>query len=247
MARLRMTNDRMLRMIQFALLIALTLILQLLCSVLTIGPVTITLSLVPVVIGAALFGASGGAILGLVLGLVNFVASFSNSVLLLLFQASPILYILTCFGKTIMAGLVAGLLYNACKERYPYLGVTLAALSAPLVNTGIFFVMMALFFRDAIVDACGLTGGNVVAFIITSFIGINFLIEFALNVVLCPAIARIIAVVRTMRPTGRGGTEGGERLVAKVLDNTESEEIALSEDSDAVEDQDPPETPRVAD
>lgn len=247
MARLRMTYDRMLRMIQFALLIALTLILQLLCSVLNIGPVTITLSLVPVVIGAALFGASGGAILGLVLGLVNFVASFSNPVLLFLFQASPILYILTCFGKTIMAGLAAGLLYGAFKERHPYLGVALAALFAPVINSGIFFVMMALFFRDAIVEACGLTGGDVVAFIITGFIGVNFLIEFALNVVLCPAIARIIAVVRSLYPKERGGAEGDEILVAKVLDNTESEEIARSEDSDAVEDQDPPETFGVAD
>lgn len=79
--------------------------------------------------------------------------------------------------------------------------MTLAALSAPVVNTGIFFVMMALFFRDAIRESCGLEGGNVVAFIITGFIGINFLIEFALNTVLCPAIARILAAVRTHRPT----------------------------------------------
>lgn len=197
MGKIRMTPDRTLKMMQFSVLIALTVVLQLLCSVMTIGTVTITLSLVPVVIGAALFGASGGALLGFVLGLVNFIASFSNSVLLILFQSSPVLYILTCFGKTVAAGAVAGLLYKVLRERHPYVGVTVAALSAPVVNTGIFFVMMALFFRDAIRASCGLEGGNVVAFIITGFIGINFLIEFALNVVLCPAIARIIAVIRS--------------------------------------------------
>ena len=201
MGKIKMTPDRTLKMVQFAVLVALTVVLQLLCSVMTIGPVTITLSLVPVVIGAALFGASGGAILGFVLGLVNFIASFSNGVLLFLFQSSPVLYILTCFGKTVAAGAVAGLLYKVLRERHPYIGVTLAALSAPVVNTGIFFVMMALFFRDAIRESCGLEGGNVVAFIITGFIGINFLIEFALNTVLCPAIARILATVRTHRPT----------------------------------------------
>lgn len=196
MGKIRMTPDRTLKMMQFSVLIALTVVLQLLCSVMTIGTVTITLSLVPVVIGAALFGASGGALLGFVLGLVNFIASFSNPVLLFLFQSSPVLYILTCFGKTVAAGAVAGLLYKVLRERHPYVGVTVAALSAPVVNTGIFFVMMALFFRDAIRASCGLEGGNVVAFIITGFIGINFLIEFALNAVLCPAIARIIAVIR---------------------------------------------------
>ena len=167
MGKIRMTPDRSLKMMQFSVLIALTVVLQLLCSVMTIGPVTITLSLVPVVIGAALFGASGGALLGFVLGLVNFIASFSNPVLLFLFQSSPVLYILTCFGKTAAAGAVAGLLYKVLRERHPYVGVTVAALSAPVVNTGIFFVMMALFFRDAIRASCGLEGGNVVAFIIT--------------------------------------------------------------------------------
>ena len=197
MGKIRMTHDRTLKMMQFSILIALTVVLQLLCSVMIIGPVTITLSLVPVVIGAALFGASGGALLGFVLGLVNFIASFSNSALLFLFQSSPVLYILTCFGKTVAAGAVAGLLYKVLRERHPYVGVTVAALSAPVVNTGIFFVMMALFFRDAIATAfANYITGNVVAFIITGFIGINFLIEFALNVVLCPAIARIIAVIR---------------------------------------------------
>ena len=176
MGKMKMTPDRTLKMVQFAVLVALTVVLQLLCSVMTIGPVTITLSLVPVVIAAALFGVSGGAILGFVLGLVNFIASFSNGVLLFLFQSSPVLYILTCFGKTVAAGAVAGLLYKVLRERHPYIGVTLAALSAPVVNTGIFFVMMALFFRDAIRESCGLEGGNVVAFIITGFIGINFLI-----------------------------------------------------------------------
>ena len=171
MGKMKMTPDRTLKMVQFAVLVALTVVLQLLCSVMTIGPVTITLSLVPVVIAAALFGVSGGAILGFVLGLVNFIASFSNGVLLFLFQSSPVLYILTCFGKTVAAGAVAGLLYKVLRERHPYIGVTLAALSAPVVNTGIFFVMMALFFRDAIRESCGLEGGNVVAFIITGFIG----------------------------------------------------------------------------
>lgn len=196
MGKIKMPPDRTLKTVQFALLVALTVVLQLLCSVMTIGPVTITLSLVPVVIGAALFGASGGAFLGFVLGLVNFIASFSNPVLLFLFESSPVLYILTCFGKTIAAGAVAGLLHRILRERHPYVGVTLAALSAPVVNTGIFFVMMALFFREAIRESCGLGTGNVVAFIVTGFIGVNFLIEFALNAVLCPAIARIIAVVR---------------------------------------------------
>lgn len=196
----RLTPDRTLRMVQFAILTALTVVLQLLCSVMSIGSITITLSLVPVVIGAALFGISGGTVLGFVLGLVNFISSFSNPFLLFLFQASPVLYILTCFGKTMVAGAVAGLLYRVLSRAgHPYVGVTLAALAAPVVNTGIFFVMMALFFRTPIVSYFGDVGGNVLVFIMTALIGINFFVEFGLNAVLCPAIARIISAVRTSR------------------------------------------------
>lgn len=218
MGKIKITPDRTLKIVQFAVLVALTIVLQLLCSVMTIGPVTITLSLVPVVIGAALFGASGGALLGFVLGLVNFIASFSSPVLLFLFQSSPVLYILTCFGKTVAAGAVAGLLYRVLRARHPNIGVTLAALAAPVVNTGIFFVMMALFFRDAIATVCAdYITGNVVAYIITAFIGVNFLIEFALNAVLCPAIARIISVVHAHYSASRAAVlpaRGEERPVA---------------------------------
>lgn len=200
----RLTPERTVRMVQFAVLTALTVVLQLLCQFMTFGPIQITLSLVPVVIGAALFGVSGGAILGFILGLVNFIATFSNGALLLLFHASPVLYILTCFGKTAAAGAVAGLLYRVFREKHPYVGVTLGALAAPVVNTGIFFVMMAAFFRNDIPDALMAVqidpaGKNAVLLILTVFIGINFFVEFGLNVILCPAIARIIHAVRTLR------------------------------------------------
>ena len=190
------THDKTVRMVEFAVLTALTVILQLLCSVLTFGQISITLSLVPVVIGAALFGPGGGAILGFILGAVNFISSFFNPVLLFLFQASPAAYIITCFGKTVLAGVVAGLLYRAFREKHRYIGVTLAALSAPIVNTGVFFLMMIAFFQKALVELFSLEAGSVAAFVITAFIGVNFLVEFGLNVVLCPAIARIIDVVR---------------------------------------------------
>lgn len=205
----RLTPDRTLRMVQFAILTALTVVLQLLCSVMSIGTITITLSLVPVVIGAALFGVYGGTFLGFVLGLVNFISSFSNPFLLFLFQASPFLYILTCFGKTMVAGAVAGLLYRVnARAGHQYVGVTLAALTAPVINTGIFFVMMALFFRTPIVAFFGDVGGNILVFIMTTLIGVNFFVEFGLNAVLCPAIARIISAVRTARhPSGPTSTE----------------------------------------
>ncbi len=190
------TNEKLKTMIEMAILTALVVVLQLLSAVMKIGPVSITLSLVPLVIGAALHGPLSGTYLGFVLGLVNFITTFSNPVLVILFDSSRILYIVVCFGKTMLAGAAAGGLYTIFKKKHSFLGSCLAALAAPLVNTGVFFVFMAAFFRDAIVAACGdLVGGNVVAFIITGFIGVNFFVEFGLNAILCPAFDRIIRAV----------------------------------------------------
>lgn len=187
-------------MVELALLTALVVVLQLLSNVMSFGPVAFSLSLIPVVIGALMLGPWAGAFLGAVLGLVNFIASFYNPFLLMLFHSAPVVYILVCFGKTILAGLVAGLIYRALCRRHEFLGVCLASLSAPVVNTGVFLVMMALFFRGAMVDFFGAeTVGNIWTFIMVSIITFNFFIEFGVNAVLCVAVERIIHAVRRER------------------------------------------------
>ncbi len=195
------STQKTMRLVQFALLTALTVILQLLCSFMTIPVlnVTITLSLVPIVIGAALFGPWAGLFLGFVLGLVNFIPCITApGLMLILFQTSPFWFIVVCFGKTMAAGAVAGLIYRYVPRKS--IGICLAALAAPVVNTGIFVVMMLLCFSGDIINFFGSeTVGNIFTFLITAFVGINFLVEFALNAILCPAIARIIRAVRTLR------------------------------------------------
>ncbi len=202
----RRTNEKIVVMAELAILTALVVVLQLLSSVIVIGPVAITLSLIPLVIGAAKRGPLAGTYLGFVLGLVNFISSFYNPVLYFLFDSSPVVYILVCFGKTMLAGAAAGLVYRLFRDKLSFLGACLAALAAPLVNTGTFFVFMSLFFRDAIIESCGVSG-NVIAFIITGFIGVNFLVEFGLNAVLCPAIDRILRAITPQRAARKVNAE----------------------------------------
>ena len=62
------TNTR--KLAALAIFTALIVVLQLVANVAKVGPVSITLSLVPIVVGAALYGVSAGAYLGGVFGLV---------------------------------------------------------------------------------------------------------------------------------------------------------------------------------
>ena len=52
-------------MVGIAVLAALVVVLQLLSSVIKIGTVSITLTLIPIVVGAAFYGPGAGAILGI--------------------------------------------------------------------------------------------------------------------------------------------------------------------------------------
>ena len=61
----------------------------------------------------------------------------------------------------------------------------LAAIAAPVVNTGVFVICMYLFFIDVLSAWAG--GGNVLGSILTGLILANFVPELIINIVFSPA------------------------------------------------------------
>ena len=59
-----MKNTKVRRMVGIAIMSAIVVILQLLGSFIKIGPVSISLVLIPIVVGAAMYGPTAGAVLG---------------------------------------------------------------------------------------------------------------------------------------------------------------------------------------
>jgi hypothetical protein len=77
------------------------------------------------------------------------------------------------------------------------LGVILSAVSCPIVNTGIFALGLFVFYAELInTYAVEKAFANAFTFVMVGCIGINFLVEFAVNVLLIPAVLRIISVVK---------------------------------------------------
>ena len=107
--------------------------------------------------------------------------------------ASPFWLIVVCVGKAVLCGLCAGLAAKALEKKQT-LSCIAAALVAPVVNTGVFAVGMLTVFRPILAQYAG--GTDVVTYLFVAFIGVNFLVEFAVNAVLSAAIARIVQVVR---------------------------------------------------
>ena len=182
------------RMVALALLAALVIVLQTVASNIKVGPIPITLTLVPIVIGAVLYGPGAGALLGATFGLVTAVAGLTgyDAGTQALIQASPVWTILTCFVKATAAGWVAGLVYRALRKKQT-LGCVLAAMSAPVVNTGIFLLAMTTVLRSSLETWAG--GTDMVYYVFVVLTGVNFLVEFGVNAVLSAAIARIVKAV----------------------------------------------------
>ena len=109
--KLKMKNrEKILKMAEFALLAAIVIIFQLLGSFIKIGPTSINLVLIPVVIGSIVLGAGGGALLGLIGGFITLWAGISGTDYFtsVLFGAQPIATSIICLGKMTSAGAGAG-------------------------------------------------------------------------------------------------------------------------------------------
>ena len=179
------------KLVGTAILTAVVLSLQLVLGSVKFGPFNITFTLVPIILGAVLYGPLSAAFLGAVFGLtVCFsVISGNDAGGFVLFSQRPIITLLLCLVKSTAAGYLAGL----CAKRKSIL--YLSAAVAPIVNTGIFILGLVVFFRDTLV--LWANGEEaVMQFILFSILGVNFLAELLLNLLLVPVILRILAGVR---------------------------------------------------
>ena len=174
------------------LMTGIIIVLQIVASFIKFGPFTITLALAPIIIGAALYGAGAGAYLGGVFGVVVFIACVAGWDMggNILFTARPLVTLILCVVKGALAGLAAGAVYRALAQRSPMAGSILAGIMFPVVNTGIFCLGLAGFYYDTLVAWAG--GTALVYYVITVLVGLNFLLEMAINLVLSSVIVRVV-------------------------------------------------------
>ena len=186
-----------------ALLAALIVVMQMLSCVIPIQPFNLALVLIPIVVGACLLGPRTGALLGGVFGVVVIVACITglDAGGAVLWQQNPWMTALICLLKGVLAGLLSGLVAAAfAKGKHPAVGCWIAGLLAPIVNTGIFLGGTLLVFRDVLLSWASANGygSALTTYIVFGLLGVNFLIEFALNAVFAPAIVRIVQAGHTV-------------------------------------------------
>ena len=175
-----------------AVMTAMVILFQLLATYTSFfGPFSTAMALIPIVIGAALCGPWVGTWLGLIFGIVVLVTGGAN----LFFMFDVPGTFVTVLAKGMACGLVAGFVYKAFEKKGRFLAVTLAAIACPITNTAVFLLGCYTFFMDSatqIAEACKLEAAGMGVF--GALAMANFLLELATNIVLSPAIVRLLNI-----------------------------------------------------
>ncbi len=176
-----------------AVLTAIVVILQLI-AILTravMPAFAINLVLIPIVIGASIGGVRTGAWLGFVSGVAILVSGDAAAFLAVDIAGT----IITVLLKGTLSGVAAAFVYKLLEGKNKYLAVLMSAIACPVANTGIFILGCFTFFMDTVrAWGEGLGYENAFAYIFLGMIGINFIIEVALNLVLSPAVLRLLSI-----------------------------------------------------
>lgn len=190
------TNKRSVRtrdMVLLAILSAIVAVLSYLGGFIKIaGLASISLTLIPVVIGATLCGPLAGAWLGAVAGVVFFATPDAAFWLGLSIPGT----IITVMVKGVLSGLCAGFTFQLLNRWNRYLAVVVSAVICPIVNTGIFLLGSLVFFMDTVSKGAVDNGISVGMYLILFFVGLNFVFELIANIAVSPAMVRILDITK---------------------------------------------------
>lgn len=219
-------NSKIKKIVGIGIFTAIVLVLQFLGGGIKFGMFSISLVLLPIVVGAAVYGWQAGAWLGLTFGVAVMLSGDAAAFL----AVNPIGTVITVLVKGTAAGLCSGLAYKfilsllnrtskkriqVIKKQYGigeccedgvykyisrnnrYLSVIVAAIVCPIVNTGIFLIGCKLFFFETI-SQWGAAAGfeNAASYMFIGLAGVNFLIELGTNLLLSPVIVRLISYAK---------------------------------------------------
>lgn len=186
-------NNKIKKITGIGIFMCLAVVLQLLSNYVSFGPVSITLALIPIVVGSIIYGPLAGFILGAFCGVVAFLAP---STIAGFWPYGIFKTFMVCVLKMGIAGLVSGYIFKVLNKHNSKLAVILASISVPIVNTGLFAIGALSLYQDFLESLCG-EGQSIVTFLLLSVIGVNFIIEFLVNSILSPIVYRLVNIFKT--------------------------------------------------
>lgn len=197
-------NDKTLGLVQMAILIAIIFILVFGIPPIRIGPLSITLAVIPVGIGSIMFGYKKGALLGFCLGLTLFLANtlmpgIASFVFTPFYSAGDIhgnaWSLVVSFVPRILTGVIPHFVYNGVQKLFKNkkwaksVALTLAGFIAPVTNSFFVLSFIYIFFGAQYSSAFGKAFGV----LLSSTILTNAIPEAIAGAVIIPTTCSVLA------------------------------------------------------
>lgn len=178
-----------------AVLLALVIVLQAVGGTVSIGAVQLNFTLIPIVLSGIIFGELVGAFTGLACGIVILIQVILGTVpfYTLIWTGDPVVVAFTCILKTTVAGYLGGLAYKLISPKNELVATFVSAAVVPVVNT-LLFVIGCLFMTNSVYTLNG--SQNILVYILVSIVTFNFFIELGVNMVVAPALNRVIKAIK---------------------------------------------------
>lgn len=188
------------RMAQLALFIAIIFVMRITgLTRIPIGPLYMTLSMIPIAIGAMLIGPAGGAVLGLVYGCTSLYDAITGASVMTgaFFQVSPVHTVLLCVGTRVLVGFLTGWLFRAVHkiDRTKTVSYFVGGLLAPVLNTVLFMGYIVLFFyrTEFVQNMVVKLGASGPLMLVVLMVGVQGLLEAAGGLVIGGAVTKAVA------------------------------------------------------
>lgn len=185
------------RMVTLAMLSAILLMMSFTpLGYLNIGPLAISLNMIPVGIAAMALGPAGGAFLGAVFGITSFMQCIgiggTSAMGVILFEINPFLAFVQRFFPRLLVGLLSGFVYLGMKKlTNSTLAGFITGFCAALLNTALFMLALIVCFGHTEYVQGLIAGRNVIVFI-CAFVGINAVVEMLAATAVVGLVGRVL-------------------------------------------------------
>ena len=185
---------------EYAVFIAIILMMRVTgLSRIPVGPLVMTLTMVPIAIGAMLLGPLGGAVLGMVFGFTSLYDAMigASAMTGFFFQLSPLHTVLLCVGTRTLVGAATGWLFKLFKglDKKRIWCYFAGGLAAPLLNTVLFMGYIVLFFyqTDFVQKTAAKIGAVNPLMFVVLLVGVQGLVEWLTGCVVGGGVAKAVA------------------------------------------------------
>ena len=185
---------------EYAIFIAIVLMMRITgLSSIPVGPLVMTLTMIPIAIGAMLLGPLGGAVLGMVFGFTSLYDAMIGKAAMtgFFFQVSPLHTFVLCVLTRTLVGALTGWLFRLFKklDKRRIWCYFAGGLMAPMLNTILFmgYIVLVFYHTDFIQKMVASKGAvNPLMFVIL-VVGVQGLVEWLTGCVIGGGVAKPVA------------------------------------------------------